>query len=213
MIDSLVINAECATAVVGPSGSGKTTLLHLIAGILTPDGGEIFVDGDNVSQLPDAARRRFRLSGVGLVFQDFELIDYLTVVDNVLLPCRISNVVRLTAETRDRAFALLEQVGLKDHVRKSVTRLSQGERQRVAICRALLAKPSLILADEPTGNLDPVTSAQILDLLLKTVRDENTTLVMVTHDHSLLHHFDHTLDFNQFLAPGLDSGMAESITQ
>lgn len=199
-VPELTIQAARATAVVGLSGSGKTTLLHLIAGILSPDAGRITVDNTQLSGLSEAARRRFRLKTIGLVFQSFELIEYLNVLDNVLLPCRINNAVPLTLELQTRAEMLLEKVGLQDHLRKSVTRLSQGERQRVAICRAMLTRPALLLADEPTGNLDPVTSEQILRLLLQAVRDEGATLLMVTHDHSLLQHFDCTVDFGQFLS-------------
>ncbi|MEZ6127396.1 MAG: ABC transporter ATP-binding protein [Planctomycetaceae bacterium] len=200
-IEHLQIDSLCATAVVGPSGSGKTTLLHLMAGILLPQAGQITVNEQSVSGMSEAARRRFRLQHVGMVFQNFELIEYLSVLDNVLLPCRIGDAVALTQDVRDRALSLLVAAGLEQHVRKSVTRLSQGERQRVSICRALLTRPSVILADEPTGNLDPVTSEQILQLLLKSVSEEQATLVMVTHDHSLLHHFDQTIDFAQFLTP------------
>lgn len=198
-ISDLTIAPSCSTAIVGPSGSGKTTLLHLIAGILTTRTGTVSVDDVVLSQLSDAQRRRFRLSHIGLVFQEFELIEYLSVLDNVLLPCRISNTLPLNPETRKRALSLLEQAGLNNHISKSVTRLSQGERQRVAICRALLPRPTFLLADEPTGNLDPNTTRQILDLLQQRVREENSTLVMVTHDHSLLNRFDETLDFNRFL--------------
>ncbi len=199
-IDELDISPGSATAVVGPSGSGKTTLLNLIAGILQPDSGTITLGKSDVTKLSESARRKFRLKNIGMVFQDFELIEYLNVLDNILLPCRINDALPLTPALRTRAQTLAELVGLKSHIRKSVTKLSQGERQRVAICRALLSTPSLLLADEPTGNLDPVTSDQILQLLLRTVRDENATLVMVTHDHSLLQHFDHTVDFEQFLS-------------
>jgi len=198
-VPELKIESPCSAAIVGPSGSGKTTLLHLIAGILAPAAGQIVLNDQPLSSLSDAARRRFRLQHVGLVFQNFELIEYLSVLDNVLLPCRIGDAVPLNREIRDRAAGLLATAGLEKHVSKSVTKLSQGERQRVAICRALLTKPSLLLADEPTGNLDPATSDNIMQMLLRTVREHNTTLVMVTHDHSLLHHFDRTVDFAQFL--------------
>lgn len=200
-IDRLKVNSGCATAVVGPSGSGKTTFLHLIAGILAPNSGTIRIDDSLLTALSDADRRRFRLQNIGMIFQDFELIEYLNVIDNVLLPCRIGKVIELTPETRKRAEGLLTHVGLQQHLKKSVTRLSQGERQRVSICRALLASPAILLADEPTGNLDPVSSDQILKLLLASVHEHNTTLVMVTHDHSLLHRFDETVDFAQFLIP------------
>ncbi len=176
-------------------------MLHLIAGILKPTSGDIRLGEVSLSSMTEFERRRFRLQSIGLIFQDFELIEYLNVLDNVLLPCRIGNVLELSTSTRQRAQELLDQVGLQQHHKKSVTRLSQGERQRVAICRAMLANPPLLLADEPTGNLDPVTSSQILDLLLHSVREQNTTLVMVTHDHSLLNQFDSTVDFAQFLHP------------
>ena len=205
-VAELKIDSPCAAAIVGPSGSGKTTLLHLMAGILPPNKGRIAINGHAVSSMSDAGRRRFRLQHVGMVFQSFELIEYLTVLDNVLLPCRIGDAVSLTNEIRDRARALLTAAGLEKHARRSVTKLSQGERQRVAICRALLTRPPVLLADEPTGNLDPATSEQILELLLKTVHEQNATLVMVTHDHSLLHHFDRTIDFTQFLTTSGSTG-------
>lgn len=200
-IEDLTIASGNATAVVGPSGSGKTTLLHLISGILPVEVGNLRVAEYVVSELSEAARRSFRLKNIGMVFQSFELIEYLNVLDNVLLPCRINDAVPLSSTVRERAEMLIRQVGLDAHLRKSVTRLSQGEKQRIAICRALLTQPSLILADEPTGNLDPATSDQILQLLINAVRVDGATLVMVTHDHSLLHHFDQTIDFSQFLAP------------
>lgn len=199
-IDELKIGALKATAIVGPSGSGKTTLLNLMAGLLVPDQGQIQIEDRTISEEPDSKRRQFRLQNVGMVFQNFELIDYLTVLDNVLLPCRVGSEFKLTASIKDKAAGLLDSCGLASHTKKSVTKLSQGERQRVAICRALLTSPSLILADEPTGNLDPVTSNSILDMLLKAVSDLPTTLVMVTHDHSLLPRFDAVVDFNDCLA-------------
>lgn len=199
VIPSLSVTSGSSAAVVGPSGSGKTTLLHLLAGILTPDSGSVSIGDFEPSAQSDAARRRYRLRNVGMVFQNFELIEYLSVLDNVLLPCRIDTSVPLTSELRDRARQLLNQCGLEHLIRRNITRLSQGEQQRVAICRALLTSPGLILADEPTGNLDPATSQQILALLLSTVRDHGATLVMVTHDHSLLTHFDQTIDFLTFL--------------
>lgn len=199
-IEELQFAAEQATAVVGPSGSGKTTLLHILAGILPVNQGTILVGETEVSALSDAARRAFRLANIGLIFQNFELIEYLNVRDNILLPCRINSAVALTRETRERAEVLAELVRMQDHLAKPVTRLSQGERQRVAICRALLTKPHYLLADEPTGNLDPATSEQILNLLFDAVAAERSTLVMVTHDHSLLPRFANTVDFSQFLS-------------
>ena len=198
-IPQLTLEAGRAAVIVGPSGSGKTTLLNLIAGILSGTGGEITVGNTDVHRLSDGDRRLFRLLNVGQVFQDFQLIDYLNVLDNVLLPCRIHPSVTVTKALRERAGELLNSVEMSNFVRRSVTRLSQGERQRVAICRALLLSPQIVLADEPTGNLDPVNAERIVRLLLAETQRSGSTLIMVTHDHSLLPHFDRVILFDQFL--------------
>ncbi len=212
-ISELTVETASVSAVVGPSGSGKTTLLHLAAGILPIAVGKVVIDDTDVSRLTDAERRRFRLQQVGLVFQDFELIDYLSVIDNVLLPCRIGDAVVLDNAAQQWAETLLEQSGLADHIRKPVTNLSQGEKQRVAICRALLPEPAILLADEPTGNLDPQTSDQILELMLSSARENNTTVMMVTHDHSLLNRFDRVIDFARFLTSPETMSPAEGTPQ
>ena len=188
-----------SAVIVGPSGSGKTTLLHLMAGILSATGGEIIVGDTSVHKLNDVDRRLFRLLNIGLVFQDFQLIDYLNVLENVLLPCRLNPSISLTADLRARAIALLTSAGIPSLQNRSVTRLSQGERQRVAICRALLLSPKLVLADEPTGNLDPATTQRIVQLLLQETSRSNASLVMVTHDHSLLPSFDRVIPFEPFV--------------
>ena len=188
--DALSIAKGEKAAVVGPSGSGKTTLLHLIAGILVPVGGKVAVDGQAVSAMNDKARRRLRLSTMGLVFQGIELVDYLSARDNVLLPCRMNRSLRLDRKTRERADALLERVGLSEAAGRVVSGLSQGERQRVGICRALISKPTLVLADEPTASLDNDTATSALDLLMQMVEEHGATLVMLTHDKSLLPRFD-----------------------
>ena len=189
-------------AVIGPSGSGKTTLLNLVAGILVPEEGTVQCDGSEVSALSDAARRDFRITRIGFVFQDFELLDYLNVLDNVLHPYRITRALRLTRAVRERAGDLLQQMGLGDKLGRGVGLLSQGEKQRVAICRALLPSPQLVLADEATGNLDPRNKGHILDLLFEAVEAHGSTLLAVTHDHELLPRFDRTVDFNDFLGKG-----------
>jgi putative ABC transport system ATP-binding protein len=199
-----------SSVIVGPSGSGKTTLLNLMAGILPVQHGEIVVADSALHRLSDADRRLFRLRNVGLVFQDFQLIEYLSVIENVLLPCRIHPEVRLTQELRSRASSLLESTGLADMKRRSITRLSQGERQRVAICRALLLSPKIVLADEPTGNLDPINSERIVHLLLKETARAGAMLVMVTHDHSLLPHFERVVPFEPFLKPREHSEMTST---
>lgn len=185
-------------AVIGPSGSGKSTLLNLIAGIFLPEQGSVHFGDIEVSQLPDAARRNFRIRNIGFVFQDFELIDYLNVLDNIIHPYRITNALQLTYEVRARAELLAEQMGIADMLKRSARDLSQGEKQRVAICRALLPGPNLILADEATGNLDPRNKGHILDLLFESVESHDATLLAVTHDHELLPRFDRVVDFTDF---------------
>ena len=190
--------AECV-AVVGPSGSGKTTLLTLLAGILLPQTGTITVGETVVSSLADAARRDFRIANIGFVFQDFELVDYLNVRENILLPCFINGSLPATAERQSRADSLAASMGLTDKLTRPIQRLSQGERQRVAICRALLTEPKVLLADEPTGNLDPSNKTNIVNLLTTYAKESKASLVVVTHDHSLLPLFDRVIDFTQLL--------------
>jgi len=199
-IPRLAVGHGERVAVVGPSGSGKTTLLHLIAGIATPDAGCVWSCGMEVTALDDAARRDFRIRNVGLVFQEFELLDYLSVLDNVLLPYRINPSLVLDADVRARARALAARVGIGDLLQRLATRLSQGERQRVAVCRALIAEPSLILADEPTGNLDPANKDRVLDILEDYAKETGATLLTVTHDHDLLPRFGRIIDFKTFQA-------------
>ena len=185
-------------AVIGPSGSGKTTLLNLIAGIVAPDTGRIQVAGVPVHEITDAGRRDFRITQIGFVFQDFELLDYLSVLDNILHPYRITHALQLTPAVARRARELAEQMGIGDKLQRHAGDLSQGEKQRAAICRALLPQPKLILADEATGNLDPDNKLHILDLLFEAVDQHGATLLAVTHDHELLPRFDRVVDFNEF---------------
>lgn len=185
-------------AIVGPSGSGKTTLLNLIAGILTPQAGRIDVAGTDVASLSDPERRRFRASAIGFVFQDFALLDYLSARQNILYPYRITPALTLNAEARERAEALAVACGIGDKLDRHPTALSQGEQQRVAICRALVTRPKLILSDEATGNLDPDSKARILDLLFEQATEAGAAVLAVTHDHELLPRFGRVLDFTQF---------------
>ena len=185
-------------AVIGPSGSGKTTLLNLVSGIVTPEPGEIVVAETTVSALSDAERRNFRIRNIGFVFQDFELLDYLNVLDNILHPYRISRALDLDSGVRERAALLAAQMDIDDKLKRRTDDLSQGEKQRVAICRALLPGPRLLLADEATGNLDPRNKGRILDLLFEAVDAHGTTLLAVTHDHELLPRFDRVVDFADF---------------
>lgn len=185
-------------AIVGPSGSGKTTLLNLIAGILTAETGRIDVAGTSVSDLSEAKRRRFRASQIGFFFQDFALLDYLSARQNILYPYRLTPALVLTADVRARCEALAAACGIGDKLDRHPAALSQGEQQRVAICRALIARPKLILSDEATGNLDPESKARILDLPFEQAAQAKATIVAVTHDHELLPSFERVLDFAQF---------------
>jgi putative ABC transport system ATP-binding protein len=194
----LEIERGAAVAFTGPSGSGKTTLLHLVAGILAPRSGRITVDGRELTAMGEAARREFRIRTIGLVFQEFELLEYLSVLDNVLLPYRISPALDLDRGVRDRALALTRRVGIADKAGRVARRLSHGERQRVAICRAVLPEPRLLLADEPTGNLDRANKDRVLDIFFEYARETGTTLVAVTHDRDILDRFDRVIDFKSF---------------
>ncbi|MEJ2085891.1 MAG: ABC transporter ATP-binding protein [Acidobacteriota bacterium] len=197
-VPELEVAAGEQVAVIGPSGSGKTTLLNLIAGIRLPQKGVVQTAGTEVCALGDEKRREFRICRLGLVFQEFELLEYLNVLDNVLLPYRISSALQLTSEVRSRAETLAEEVGVADKLKRYVAHLSQGERQRVAICRALLSQPQVILADEPTGNLDPTNKGRVLDILFEFAKRQQATLVTVTHDYDLLPRFERVIDFKEF---------------
>jgi putative ABC transport system ATP-binding protein len=197
-IPELRLEAGSHVAIVGPSGSGKTTLLHLLAGILVAEAGQIRVANTDLARLHDRARRDFRISQVGFVFQDFELLEYLNVRENILLPYRINRRLRLTQEVRIAAERWAERMGIGQLLRRPIGQLSQGERQRVAICRALLPQPRLVLADEPTGNLDPINARHIIELLCEQSRETGATLVVVTHDHSLLSYFPRIIDLMTF---------------
>jgi putative ABC transport system ATP-binding protein len=188
-------------AVIGPSGSGKTTLLNVIAGILPVDKGEVRVAGSSLSEMNDEQRRAFRISHIGMVFQRFELISYLNVLDNILHPYRINDAQRLTASVRQRAQQLAARLDVGDKLGRYPHQLSQGESQRVAVCRALITEPRIILADEPTANLDPVNKQSILDILFEESARLNLTLLVVTHDHELLQRFERVVDF----ATGVDA--------
>ena len=190
--DLHIASGECA-AIVGPSGSGKTTLLSLVAGIQIPQEGAIRVGETRVNDLGESDRREFRIQKVGQVFQAFELLEYLSVIENVLLGSIIDPSI--VEGARERAAGLLESVGLSHTTLSKPARLSHGERQRVAVCRAMLNDPTLLLADEPTGNLDQNNKQKVVDLLINQAKQHNSTLIMVTHDNSLLDSFERVIDF------------------
>ena len=176
---SLKISAGEAVAILGPSGSGKSTLLNLVAGLDRPSSGTVTVDGVRVDELGEARSARYRRAKVGMVFQFFNLLDDLTVADNVVLPAQLAGMGRGTA--RRRAAELLGRLGVDRHASAYPGRLSGGERQRVAVARALMNRPALLLADEPTGALDTASGEDVMQLLTELHAD-GQTIVLVTHD-------------------------------
>jgi len=167
-------------ALRGASGAGKSTLLHLLGGLDTPNSGEIWFNGENLARLPEAGLTRLRNHKIGFVFQAYHLLPELDALENVCLPARIGRLPATEAEIRGRE--LLARVGLKDRVEHKPYELSGGEQQRVAIARALVNQPELILADEPTGNLDSHTGEGIIELLTSLRAERNATLIVATHD-------------------------------
>lgn len=193
-ITSLEIPDGEITALIGPSGCGKTTLLKLIAGILTPESGSISVCGETPASMSISERQRFRIQTMGLVPQNFELLDYLSVRENILLPFRVSGALSLDNAARERCDDLADRVGLTQKLERFPDQLSQGERQRAAMCRGLVTEPKLILADEPTGNLDPDNQEKTVGLLLEQAEAIGATVIMVTHEPALLKHFARSLN-------------------
>jgi putative ABC transport system ATP-binding protein len=178
---SLQIERGRSVAITGPSGSGKSTLLGLIAGLDSPTTGRIRIDGTDITVIGEEALARLRGEKIGIVFQFFHLLPSLTAFENVLVPMEIAG----SPHARDRARALLADVGLLDRGHHYPSQLSGGEQQRVAIARALANDPPILLADEPTGNLDSVTGRQVIDLLVRVNRERGRTLLLVTHDAEL----------------------------
>jgi putative ABC transport system ATP-binding protein len=178
-------------AVMGPSGSGKSTLLNLICGLDEPTSGAVIIDGVNIASLNDDARTRLRREKIGMVFQTFNLLSTLTALENISLPLRLQGLSRRKADLRARD--MLERVGLGGRATHRPDELSGGERQRTAIARALIFQPPILLADEPTGNLDSKTGEEILDLIDNLHRELNTTILLVTHNEEAASHCDRVL--------------------
>ena len=178
---SIAIERGSSLAIVGASGSGKSTLLSLLAGLDLPSSGEVILAGENLSALNEDQRASLRGREVGFVFQSFQLLDSLTALENVMLPLELHG----RADARARAGELLQRVGLEARRQHYPQQLSGGEQQRVAIARAFASEPSILFADEPTGNLDAATGERISDLLFTLNRERGTTLVLVTHDARL----------------------------
>lgn len=181
-------------AITGPSGSGKTTLLRLITGLLTAGTGEVRIGGESLATLSEAEKRALRITRVGSIPQELDLLDYLSVEENMLLPFFINKALTLSPAVRRERERLAEALGLADKSRRFPNQLSQGERQRVAIARAMITQPEILVADEPTGNLDGSTARQVLDLMGELIESRATTFLMVTHDLSLLDFFDRRFD-------------------
>jgi len=182
----LEIEAGGAVAILGPSGSGKTTLLGLLAGLDLPSAGYVVLDGQNLNELSEDERAELRADKVGFVFQTFQLIPTLTALENVLVPIELQQASALNGgEMQRRATDLLDRVGLGDRTHHYPAQLSGGEQQRVGLARAFANRPKILMADEPTGNLDAETGHHVIDLMVRLNREEGTTLVLVTHDVEL----------------------------
>lgn len=203
-VNDFSIEAEQHVAIRGSSGSGKTTFLNLIAGILRPDSGRIVIVGNDMSGLSESARDGVRANHIGYVFQTFNLLQGYTALENILLGMMFGK-----GKDTARAKHLLERVGLADRMNYRPAQLSVGQQQRVALARALANRPDLILADEPTGNLDPHHASKSLDMLRETSEECGAALLLVSHDQRMLDHFERIIDFadiNQSLAVPASSG-------
>jgi len=186
---ALTIGKGEAVGIIGASGSGKSTLLMIMAGLERPDTGEVEIDGVKLGALNEDALARFRGQRIGIVFQSFHLIPTMTALENVAAPLELAGA----SDARERARAELKQVGLGDRLNHYPAQLSGGEQQRVALARALCPRPSLLIADEPTGNLDETTGRDIIELLFRGHKERGTTLVLVTHDSELAARCDRVL--------------------
>ena len=193
-IERLELGPGERVACIGASGTGKTTLINLIAGLCLPEQGSVRLEGEALERATEARRRALRIRRIGMVFQEFALLEYATALDNVLLPYHLSPFLERDAAVDARVQRLAQGLGIAPLLGRRPGRLSQGERQRVALCRALVTEPALLLCDEATGNLDPDTAGVAIDLLLAEAATHGAAVFLVTHDHSLLGRFDRVVD-------------------
>jgi len=196
-ISDIKITQGSKIAISGKSGSGKTTLIHLISGILKPQSGEILFYDKSITDMNDKEIRKHRISNIGFIFQEFELLEYLNVMDNLVLPYKINKSLVLDAEIKDKAKEIANRIGIGNKLDQHPKQLSGGERQRLAIARALITSPPLIIADEPTGNLDEKTSNIVMDEITDQVSYTNSTLIMISHNNELISSFDETIDIQE----------------
>ena len=196
-ISDIKITQGSKIAISGKSGSGKTTLIHLISGILKPQSGKILFYDESITDMNDKEIRKHRISNIGFIFQEFELLEYLNVMDNLVLPYKINKSLVLDAEIKDKAKEIANRIGIGNKLDQHPKQLSGGERQRLAIARALITSPPLIIADEPTGNLDEKTSNIVMDEITDQVSYTNSTLIMISHNNELISSFDEIIDIQE----------------
>ena len=200
-VPNLEIKKGEKVLLLGESGSGKTTILSLICGFLNPLSGNIFIKGKTINQLSSKTKDEYRADNIGIIFQQFNLLPYANVVDNVLLPLYFSKVrSNNVPDKREKVIELFKQLRLPDDITQfRASSLSMGQQQRVAVARALIGNPSLIIADEPTSSLDADAQKIFLDLMFQQISENNSTLLMVSHDRSLSDQFDRLIDINEIL--------------
>ena len=200
-VPNLEIKKGEKVLLLGESGSGKTTLLSLMCGFLNPLSGNISINGNTINQLSSKTRDEYRADNIGIIFQQFNLLPYANVVDNVLLPLYFSKVrSNNVSNKKEKVIELFKQLSLPDDIAQfRASRLSMGQQQRVAVARALIGNPSLIIADEPTSSLDADAQKIFLNLMFEQISENNSTLLMVSHDKSLSNQFDRLIDINEIL--------------